>query len=51
MDWKALFESLKAVGYDGAVVIEHEDDAYAGNRFAEGLAKGRDFLRRYVPAP
>jgi len=45
VDWKSVLDALRDAGYDGPVVIEHEDERYCGDRFAEGLARGRDYLR------
>jgi len=48
VDWKGLFDTFRTAGYDGPVVIEHEDANYSGGRFTEGLIKARDFLRPYL---
>lgn len=40
--WKQIFSTLRAVGYNGAVSIEHEDSLI--NRF-EGLEKAVGFIR------
>ena len=41
--WRRLLSVLSAVGYDGAVSIEHEDDLMTVD---EGLAKAVRFLQR-----
>ena len=41
--WRRLLSVLAAVGYDGAVSIEHEDDLMTVD---EGLAKAVRFLQR-----
>jgi len=48
VNWDAVFAELKAIGYDGDVDIEHEDDAYSGDNFDEGLKIGQQFLSQYV---
>ena len=45
VDWHNLTSILKEIGYDGAVCIEHEDPVFSGERRAEGLQKGHDYLR------
>jgi len=46
--WDSVFAELKAIGYDGDVDIEHEDDAYSGDNFDEGLKIGQTFLSKWV---
>ena len=50
VDWKAFFEALKDIGYDGVVSIEHEDADYEGSeeKVFEGLAKGYEFLKELI---
>ncbi len=43
--WKDVVSTLRMVGYDGALSIEHEDDLTAPR---EGLAKAVDVLQRAV---
>jgi sugar phosphate isomerase/epimerase len=50
LDWKELFRGLVDVGFDGHVIIEHEDPVFRGERHDEGLCRARDFLRPWVPA-
>jgi sugar phosphate isomerase/epimerase len=45
VNWHALTSTLKEHGYDGGVCIEHEDPVFSGERRAEGLRKGHDYLR------
>jgi sugar phosphate isomerase/epimerase len=40
IDWTHFISALDDIGYDGGVVIEHEDDLYSGERFDEGLTRG-----------
>lgn len=51
VDWDGVFAALRAIGYDGGVVIEHEDPNYQRERFDEGLRIGQRFLAQYVSAP
>jgi sugar phosphate isomerase/epimerase len=48
VDWDGLFAALHAIGYDGGVVIEHEDPNYGDAQFDEGLRIGQKFLAQYV---
>lgn len=48
IDWPALFEAIKASGYAGDMVVEHEDRTYLGNRWNEGLTLGLKTLRPFV---
>lgn len=48
VNWDGVFAELKAIGYNGDVDIEHEDDAYSGDNFDEGLRIGQKFLSQYV---
>ncbi len=43
--WKDFFSTLRLVGYDGAVSIEHEDSLMSS---WEGLTKAIDFLKQAV---
>lgn len=50
VDWSATLAGLYRVGYDGAVVIEHEDRAFEGTDelVKKGFLLARDVLRPYV---
>ena len=50
LDWPAIFAALKGVGYGGDMAVEHEDNAYLGERWNEGLAIGLKTLRPLVQA-
>ena len=50
IDWSALFDALKQVGYGGDVALEHEDREYLDERWNEGLALGLKTLRPLVDA-
>jgi len=43
--WKNIISTLKAVGYDGAISIEHEDALMSPE---EGLCKAIDFLKEVL---
>jgi sugar phosphate isomerase/epimerase len=45
--WREFVAALRAIGYDGAVSIEHEDLGLAP---ADGLAQAAAFLRPLLPA-
>lgn len=48
LDWPALFDTLKEVGYKGDMAVEHEDRQYMKRRWTEGLALGLKTLRPFV---
>jgi sugar phosphate isomerase/epimerase len=50
VDWGQTFSGLYRVGYDGPVVIEHEDRRFEGSEEAvkRGFLLARDVLRPYV---
>lgn len=50
VDWPAMFSALTREGYDGPVVIEHEDRAFEGSdaKVKRGFLLARDVLRPYV---
>ncbi|NAZ35650.1 sugar phosphate isomerase/epimerase [Rubellimicrobium sp. CFH 75288] len=50
VDWGAFFSGLYRAGYDGPVVIEHEDRRFEGSEEAvrRGFLLARDVLRPYV---
>lgn len=50
VDWGAVFSALYRAGYDGPVIIEHEDRAFEGSDEAlkRGFLLARDVLRPYV---
>jgi len=50
IDWSRFCAALYAVGYDGALSIEHEDAAFEGSRelVERGFEIARDALRPYV---
>ena len=41
-EWKAIISTLRAIGYDGSISIEHEDALMS---VEEGLEKALDFLK------
>lgn len=48
--WKEFMTALYEVGFDGALIIEHEDPVFAGERLEEGLRMGLRFLKQLTPA-
>jgi sugar phosphate isomerase/epimerase len=48
IDWQAIANNLREIGYDAGMVIEHEDPVYEGERFEEGLSLGLSYLRQLV---
>ena len=50
IDWSAFFSGLYRAGYDGPVIIEHEDRKFEGSDEAvkRGFRLARDVLRPYV---
>lgn len=50
VDWPGFFAGLYRAGYDGPVIIEHEDRDFEGSddRIKRGFALARDVLRPYV---
>jgi sugar phosphate isomerase/epimerase len=44
-DWHGLFARLHERGFDGPVVIEHEDPVFSGDRRLEGFHRCGRFLR------
>ena len=50
VDWSTIFSGLYHAGYDGPVIIEHEDRKFEGSDEAikRGFMLARDVLRPYV---
>ncbi len=50
VDWSVIFSGLYRTGYDGPVIIEHEDRKFEGSDEAikRGFMLARDVLRPYV---
>lgn len=50
VDWNAIFSGLYRAGYDGPVIIEHEDRKFEGSDEAikRGFMLARDVLRPFV---
>ena len=47
VDWDSVFGILAEAGFEGPVLVEHEDPVFQGERFDEGLLRARAFLERY----
>ena len=50
IDWTGFFAGLYRAGYDGPVIIEHEDRNFEGSddKIKRGFLLARDVLRPYV---
>jgi sugar phosphate isomerase/epimerase len=50
VDWSAFFSGLYRAGYDGPVIIEHEDRRFEGTdeKIKRGFLLARDILQPYV---
>jgi sugar phosphate isomerase/epimerase len=50
VDWSVIFSGLYRAGYDGPVIIEHEDRQFEGNddKVKRGFMLARDVLRPFV---
>lgn len=50
VDWSGFFSGLYGAGYDGPIVIEHEDRQFEGSddRVKRGFLLARDVLRPFV---
>jgi len=50
VDWPGFFAGLYRAGYDGPIIIEHEDRDFEGSddKIKRGFALARDVLRPYV---
>ena len=50
VDWRAFFGELYRAGYEGDIVIEHEDHDFEGDeeRVLRGFALAHGVLRPYI---
>jgi len=48
VDWTSVFRTLSDVGFDGNMIIEHEDPVFRGPRKEEGLRLGLKHLKSFV---
>ncbi|TIQ82609.1 MAG: sugar phosphate isomerase/epimerase [Mesorhizobium sp.] len=50
VDWNVIFSGLYRAGYDGAIIIEHEDRRFEGSdeNVKRGFLLARDVLRPFV---
>ena len=45
-DWHGFFALMYELGFDGSVVIEHEDDSFSGDRRNLGFLLSGDYLKK-----
>jgi len=50
LDWQPIFRALADVGYDGDVIIEHEDPVFSGPRRGDGFVLAKKFLDPFMTA-
>jgi sugar phosphate isomerase/epimerase len=48
VDWTMIFRALTGIGFDGHMIIEHEDPIFRGDRRQEGLRLGLKHLKNFV---
>jgi sugar phosphate isomerase/epimerase len=50
VDWNVFFSGLYQVGYDGPIIIEHEDRQFEGtdDKIKRGFLLARDILKPYI---
>ena len=48
VNWTQMFRGLTEIGFDGNVIIEHEDPIFRDDRREEGLRLGLKFLKSFV---
>lgn len=48
LDWHLFFNILYEAGYEGNMVIEHEDPVFSGDRVGEGFMLCGNFLRKVM---
>ncbi|MGQ9583937.1 MAG: sugar phosphate isomerase/epimerase family protein [Anaerolineae bacterium] len=48
VDWPKLFMRLREIGYNGDVLIEHEDPSFGTERMMEALLLSQRYLRTFV---
>lgn len=48
IDWRRIFMALNDVGYEGDIIIEHEDPVFGGSRTEEGLILGLRELESHL---
>ena len=48
--WAEIFSALYRTGYDGPIIIEHEDKVFEGTdeKVKRGFLVARDILRPYI---
>jgi sugar phosphate isomerase/epimerase len=48
VNWSRFFQALREVGFDGEVLIEHEDPVFEGALMKKGLLLGKHFLDQFI---
>lgn len=48
VNWTSVFRTLTEIGFDGNMIIEHEDPVFHGHRRHEGLKLGLKHLKSFV---
>lgn len=48
INWREIFMALNDIGYNGRIIVEHEDPVFSGARWAEGLRFGLCELKKHV---
>ena len=48
VNWTQMFRGLTEIGFDGSMIIEHEDPIFRGERKEEGLRLGLKHLKSFV---
>lgn len=48
IDWREIFMALNDIGYNGSIIVEHEDPVFSGERWAEGLRFGIEELKSHI---
>jgi len=47
IDWREIYKVLYDIGFNGPVIIEHEDPVFDGELRPVGLKMGHDYLRQF----
>jgi len=47
IEWKEIYKVFYDIGFDGPIIIEHEDPVFDGDLRPVGLKMGHDYLRQF----